>query len=166
MTSAARSNRNEIANIPDGAFLEAFQHLVGEIFRINGQLLATADNLLRDLDLTPARWQTIAVISRQPLTASQISRQLGIKRQSVQPTVNRLKEKGIVRLIPNPGHKRSPLVELTATGQKIWTQLLEKQQQLTSEFTGNSKLTAEDLERLTIQLRTLREHANNQEKED
>lgn len=163
MKPTANTRRTAQVNDNNEEFNAAFQHLVGEIFRINGQLLGTADKLARDLDLTPARWQTIAVIKRQPLTVSQISRQLGIRRQSVQPTVNRLRDKGIVDLKPNPGHRRSPLVELTAYGRKVWSQLQIRQQQLAAEFTESLDLSAADLERLTEQLRTLRENAKGNE---
>jgi DNA-binding MarR family transcriptional regulator len=147
----------------NGDIHAAFQHLVSEVFRLNGQLLASADKLARELDLTPARWQAIAVVQREPVTVSEISRRLGIKRQSVQPTVNRLRDQGIVELKNNPDHRRAPLVELTPLGREIWGQLLARQQQLTMAFTGSLELTALDLERLTTELRALRRHAQNKD---
>ena len=164
MSLDAQSKTESIDAEPqDADFLAAFQRLVGEVFRLNGQLLASADRLARDLELTPARWQAIAVIQRQPVTVSEISRRLGIKRQSVQPTVNRLRDQGIVHMKRNPGHRRAPLIELTPLGRDIWQHLLTRQQFLTSEFTENLNLTAEDLERLTAELKVLRQHAQNQE---
>ena len=41
-------------------FLEAFQRLVGEVFRLNGELLAAGERLGRDVGISPARWQVIA----------------------------------------------------------------------------------------------------------
>lgn len=155
----ALSDRTEPSERHDEQFLEAFQHLVGEVFRLNGQLLAAADRLARDLQLTPARWQTIAIIQRQPLTVPQIGRLLGIKRQSVQPTVNRLVDQGILRLKRNPGHRRVPIVELTPYGREIWGHLKHRQQRLTEEFTESLPVTADDLEQLAAALRSLREHA-------
>ena len=143
----------------DGEYLTAFQRLVSEIFRINGTLLSVADRLARDLDITPARWQAIAVIQREPATVSEISRRLGIRRQSVQPTVNRMRDQGIVRLKRNPGHRRAPLVELTPFGQKIWTELLNRQEQLSHIFTRSIDVSAGDLDRLAGELRRLRRNA-------
>jgi len=143
----------------DDDFHASFQHLVGEIFRINGTLLSVAERLARDLDITPARWQAIGVIQQQPLTASEIGRRLGIKRQSVQPTINRLLEQGLVRAKPNPGHRRAPLIELTAAGRRVWNELLRRQSQLSEEFTAGLKTSQTDLERLADALRELRRNA-------
>lgn len=144
---------------PDEELLTAFQRLVGEIFRINGTLLNVADKRARDLDITPARWQAIAVIQREPATVSEISRRLGIRRQSVQPTVNRMRDQGIVRLKQNPGHRRAPLIELTPFGRKIWDKLLIRQEQLTHQFTQSLPISTDDLDRLTEELRRLRRNA-------
>lgn len=140
-------------------FHTAFQHLVGEIFRLNGRLLAVADRLGRDLDITPARWQAMGVVQQQPMTVSDIGRRLGIKRQSVQPTVNKLVEQGILRMKSNPNHRRAPLAELTPFGREVWERLLGRQEKLTQEFTSGLHLAPADLERLSNELRALRRNA-------
>jgi len=140
-------------------FVGAFQRLVGEIFRLNGQLLATADRLSGDLDISTARWQVIAVIREQPLTVAEISRRLGIRRQSVQPTVNRLRDQGLVRFRPNPRHARSPLAGLTRKGQSVMRELSRRQIRLTGRFTRELGFSVEEIESLTATLRRMREQA-------
>jgi DNA-binding MarR family transcriptional regulator len=140
-------------------FVEAFQSLVGEVFRLNGALLAAGDRLARDVGVSPARWQTIATIRRQPMTIADIARRLGLTRQSVQRTVKLLIEEGIVEQLPNPGHRRSHLVALTRHGRKVMHQLSDRQVPLTGLFTRDQGLSVEDLQQLAEQLRTIRETA-------
>jgi DNA-binding MarR family transcriptional regulator len=63
----------------------AMTDLVLEIFRVNGLLLAVGDRLTKELGLTSARWQVMGALADGPLTAAQIARKMGLKRQSVQP---------------------------------------------------------------------------------
>jgi DNA-binding MarR family transcriptional regulator len=140
-------------------FVDAFQSLVGEVFRLNGALLAAGDRLARDVGVSPARWQTIATIRQQPMTIADIARRLGLTRQSVQRTVKLLIEEGIVEQLPNPGHRRSHLVALTRHGRKVMHQLSERQVPLTGLFTRDQGLSVEDLQQLADQLKTIRETA-------
>ena len=51
-----------------------------------------------------------------PMTASQISRHLGHSRQVIQRAANQLLELKLIRKLPNPDHKTSPLLEATSKG--------------------------------------------------
>jgi len=68
--------------------------------------------------LTSARWQVLGSIAlaQRPLTVPQIARRMGLTRQSVHATVNRLVADGLLTLAPNADHQRSPLVSLTELG--------------------------------------------------
>lgn len=153
------SDESDTDFIPSLQFVRSFQRFVGEVFRLNGQLLNTADLLSKDLEVSTARWQTIAVIRNEPLTVSAISRKLGLTRQSVQQTVNRLEKQGLVDFVDNPNHRTSPLVQLTEHGRDVMETLRDRQTRLTAHFTGGLDYTAEEIEQLTEQLRHLREHA-------
>ncbi|MFQ5635436.1 MAG: MarR family winged helix-turn-helix transcriptional regulator [Gammaproteobacteria bacterium] len=144
---------------PSDEFVRAFQRLVGEVFRLNGQLLNTADLLSKDLDVSTARWQTMAVIRYAPITVAAISRRLGLSRQSVQQTVNRLEKQGVVEFADNPDHRTSPLVKLTPHGKEIMRILVERQAELTAHFTDGLGYDLQALQRLTDELRRMREHA-------
>ena len=69
----------------------------------------------RSIGLTSARWQVLGAIAyaQQPLTVPQIARRMGLTRQSVHTTASRLLADGMVELVPNEDHRRSPLVRLT-----------------------------------------------------
>ena len=137
----------------------AFQHLVGEVFRLNGQLLATAEELAKPMGVTPAGWQTIAIIRDEPLTASEIGRRLGMRRQSAQHNVNRLVRQGLVELQANPGHRRAPLAALTPAGRRTMAALYRLQGELAARFTRGLGLSGTDLHALAATLRQLRETA-------
>lgn len=97
--------------------------LVLEIFRVNGLLLAVGDRLTRELGLTSARWQVLGALADGPLTAAQIARNMGLKRQSVQRLVDVLAEQGILMFEDNPHHRRAKLVRLTEAGQRKYEQI-------------------------------------------
>jgi DNA-binding MarR family transcriptional regulator len=64
-----------------------------------------------------------------------------------------------VKTLPNPGHRRSHLITLTRDGERIWSQLRDRQKPLTDMFTAGIGLTPQELERLAGQLRTIRKAA-------
>ncbi len=143
----------------DLTFVKAFQRLAGEVFRLNGQMLMTADRLSRDLEISTARWQIIATIRYESFTVAEISRQLGLKRQSIQETVNRLHGQGLVEFLDNPRHARASLVGLTPAGQQVMDVLRNRQVHLTEEFTDGLNLSVQNIDDLRVQLRCLRKQA-------
>jgi DNA-binding MarR family transcriptional regulator len=52
---------------------------------------------------------------------------MGLTRQAVQRVVNDLGRGGLVRLAPNPHHRRAKLVVLTAGGRAAYAAALERQ---------------------------------------
>lgn len=68
---------------------------------------------------TQARWQTLWTIGDRPLSVPQVSRRLGVTRQNIQRLATQLVDEGLVRLVPNPDHRTSPLLTLTDTGRAI-----------------------------------------------
>lgn len=149
------TGRSRAAGTDD--FTRAFQALVSEVFRLNGQLLASADRLAADLGVSPARWQVIATLRKRALTVPEIAGRLGLTRQSVQRTVNLLVSDGLAELRDNPRHRRSRLVALTPAGQRTMAALRRRQVLLSARFAGGQGLGADDLRRLAAQLRRLRE---------
>ncbi len=54
-----------------------------------------------------------------PPTAAQIGRSLGHPRQVVQRAVNDLADDGFLERLPNPDHKRAPLLAVTRKGEQL-----------------------------------------------
>lgn len=98
-------------------------------FRANGLLLAAGDRLAAEHGLTSARWQVLGAIAlaERPLTVPQIARRMGLTRQTVHTTVNRLVADGLVELAPNADHRRSQLVSMTELGRAKYRTLDEMQ---------------------------------------
>ena len=73
-------------------------------FRLNGQLLALAEELARPVGLTAAWWQVLGAALGEPQSVSEIARAMGLTRQAVQRT--RMMPKGPVARMPYPPHCR------------------------------------------------------------
>jgi DNA-binding MarR family transcriptional regulator len=102
------------------ADVNAVTALVLSVFRAHGALIAFGDELVAPLGLSSARWQVLGAIAlaEQPLTVPAIARAMGLSRQAVQKQVDQMLEQGLVRLEANREHRRSPLIALTALGQR------------------------------------------------
>jgi DNA-binding MarR family transcriptional regulator len=108
---------------------EAATELILSTFRVNGLVLDAGDLLSAEEGLTSARWQVLGAIAlaERPLTVPQIARRMGLTRQSVHATVNRLVHDGLLELAPNADHRRSPLVNLTVSGRARYEATDERQ---------------------------------------
>jgi len=155
MTRQAENKAQQV--VPEA--VASFQKLVGEIFRTNGTLLSTADDLAGDLDINPARWQFLMAVRHQAMTVSQASRRIGGTRQTARSTANKLRDKGLIEFTENPDHRRSPLVSLTEEGRKMRDLLLTRQAELTSLFLREVDISPAEIERMTEQLREMRRAA-------
>jgi DNA-binding MarR family transcriptional regulator len=112
---------------PDRA-RRAFSGLVIEVFRLNGDLIEAGDALVRSLGLTSARWQVLGAVALAPapLPVAHIARNMGLARQSVQRVVDDMRADGLIRLEPNPHHRRAPLVALTPRGEAAYRQAMAR----------------------------------------
>ena len=101
--------------------------LIVETFRLNGELLTAGDILVADLRLTSARWQVLGAIGLSPaaLPVAHLARNMGLSRQSVQRLVNEMTNANLVRLVPNPHHKRAMLVVMTDEGTAAFAAAME-----------------------------------------
>ena len=66
----------------------------------------------------PRRTVLVGLSRTGPQTVAQMARTRAQSRQRFQPLVNALVKDGLVRAIPNPAHKQSPLIELTPSGRR------------------------------------------------
>lgn len=85
-------------------------------FRLNGQLLALADELAKPAGLTAAWWQVLGAALAGPRSVSDIARVMGLSRQSVQRVADLLVERGMAEYSDNPAHRRAKLVGPTDAG--------------------------------------------------
>ena len=152
------TNNNKLSESIE--FLADFQLLFGNIIRINGAFLEVAEKICSDDELiTVPIWRVIAVIRINPMTVPEVAKYLGIKRQSVQSTVNQMKRRGLINLRKNPNHKTSPLVILTKKGNEKVDDIFKYQKKLTEVFIKGTDITMKDVVSSREFLRALRENS-------
>jgi DNA-binding MarR family transcriptional regulator len=100
-----------------------------KVFRANGLLLASGDGMAAPVGLTAARWQVLGavVLEGRPMSVPGIARRMGLTRQSVQASVNRLLADGMVEAVDNDAHQRSPLFRLTTEGRRAYAHVDDAQ---------------------------------------
>src|SRR5215467_13981901 len=137
---------------PEG---DAATNVVLATFRANGLLLAAGHRLAAREGLTAARWQVLGAVALagRPLTVPQIARRMGLTRQAVQASVNRLVAEALAEARDNRDHRRSPLIALTERGSQTYAAVDQRQARWINELSAG--LTATDLAAAARVLREL-----------
>lgn len=135
-----------------------------EIVHASAILIRELDLLVDDLCLTHARLRVLQTIERagRALTVSQLARRMGVARQSAQRVINDLQSVEIVEFVCNPDHMRSPLVQLTATGEKAYEEAESRRRRWATNIAESlaESLDPRDLHRTLCVLRRLVAGAN------
>jgi DNA-binding MarR family transcriptional regulator len=95
---------------------------VTSIMRLQQVFLAQADEVLRPLGLTFARYEVVMLLSfstRGSLPLGKIGERLQVNAASVTNAVDRLEAQGLVARRPNPDDGRGTLAALTAKGHRL-----------------------------------------------
>jgi DNA-binding MarR family transcriptional regulator len=131
--------------------------LIVELFRLNGALLSEGDRITRDLGLSSARWQVLGALelAGHPLSVSQIARNMGLARQSVQRIANELEADALVAFADNPDHRRAKLVLLTSQGHAAYRNAMKRQTEWAKQLLGASGVSASRLREAKEVLRRL-----------
>lgn len=144
---------------PEG---DAATDIVLATFRIGGLLLTVGSRLAAQEGITAARGQVLGAVALagRPLTVPQIARRMGLTRQAVQASVNRLLDDAMVETSENPDHRRSPLVRLTELGSQKYAAVDRRQIRWINELSAGMKLpdlenTAGLLHELSDRLETM-----------
>ena len=86
------------------------------VFRLNGQLVAVGEDLAIPSGMTGAWWQVLGTVFRTPMSVSDIAREIGVTRQSVQRIADLLVEGRLAEYRSNPAHRRAKLLTPTDAG--------------------------------------------------
>ncbi|MFH8405861.1 MarR family winged helix-turn-helix transcriptional regulator [Streptomyces sp. NPDC018019] len=97
------------------------EHLAYEVIRrlwpLHRTVVRAVERELAGTGLTAGQHALLDALRIQgPRTVPELARALELDRQPVQRWVNHAAELGLVRTAPNPAHRRSPLIRLTAEG--------------------------------------------------
>jgi DNA-binding MarR family transcriptional regulator len=142
------------ATSAEGATARLATELILETFRLNGRLLAAGDRLVADLGLTSARWQVLGAAAMAEGPVAHLARAMGLSRQNVRRIVGELVEAGLLRLDPNPHHRRAALVRLTPRGEARFAEAAARQAPWVTDLSNGLDPAA--LEAAVSLLRTLR----------
>src|SRR6516225_11161789 len=120
---------------------DAATDVVLALFRAHGQVLTAGHQLATQEELTAARWQVLGAVALagRPLTVPQIARRMGLTRQAVQESVNRLLAGALVEARGNLDHRRSPLIGLTALGSQKYSAVDQRQARWINELAAGLK---------------------------
>lgn len=137
---------------------DMFTEIVLETFKLSGMLSIEGDRLTKPQGISSARWKILGALSYSDtaLTVSQIARQMGQSRQSVQRLVDAMFQDQLLNLDENPEHKRAKLVSMTRKGEAIFENMEEIQIPW-----ANEKAADIDAENLETTLKTLRQLSSN-----
>jgi DNA-binding MarR family transcriptional regulator len=80
------------------------------VFRLNGQFVSVGEELARPAGMTASWWLVLGTVLSEPRTVSDIARDVGVTRQSVQRTADLLVSRGLAEYRPNPAHRRAKLL--------------------------------------------------------
>jgi DNA-binding MarR family transcriptional regulator len=103
--------------IPIMAAEDLIPLLVADVYELAGSFRRLGDAIAGTVGQSQARWQVLSAVSGGGKTVPRIARRLGLARQSVQRVADLLVGDGLCDYLPNPDHKRSPLVRLTIKGE-------------------------------------------------
>ncbi len=78
---------------------------------------------MAELEVTSSNWSVLWAAVDGPATMSEISRRMGLTRQSVQRQVSVLVDKGLLVGSPNPAHKVAMLYRLTPKGRRTLSKI-------------------------------------------
>jgi DNA-binding MarR family transcriptional regulator len=120
------------------------------------RLSADAAAIHRAGELSGPRRTLMVALSRSgPQSVAHLARARAQARQRLQPLVNRLIADGLLEARPNPVHVQSPLIALTARGQRAVTHILSIEDRLQARL--RPKSTVRSMRLASKVLRDVRE---------
>lgn len=95
--------------------------MIGELMLVNGRIKSIFARPIAASGVTSMAYAVFTMISdaSAPPTVPQIGRSLGHARQVIQRAINELLAAGLVEALPNPQHKRMPLLRLSPAGARF-----------------------------------------------
>ena len=134
---------------------QALKELLIETTMLHHHVAMASRSLVGASDLTNAQVSVLrSVDGVGARTVPQLASERGVARQPVQRTVDELHEAGLVRLVENPRHKRSRLVEATPAGRRRLREMERRQNQWTRPLAeGLSVSTLRSASRLLRRVR-------------
>ena len=108
--------------------------LIWQTRRLFQRLRSTSDELLDGTGVNASQRAVLEFLhQQQPQTVPQIDLGKSVSRQHIQTVVNDLLIHELIETVENPTHKRSPLIQLTSTGTRLFNTIQKKESRGFSE---------------------------------
>jgi len=133
----------------------SYRLLIAEVYELAGRSRSSSEAIARRHDQTAARWHVMSVLTDRDASVSAIARRLGQSRQSVQRVAGDLLASSCITAVPNPDHRRSPLLRLTETGQRTLRALNQDSARDRASRLAGAGLSAARLDQAREVLRSL-----------
>ena len=141
--------------------LDALDALLSEVTALNLRLRQIQTPAAEHHALLDGGRNILQVLSQfGDCTVPTIARRRAISRQSVQISVNRLAKSRCVELVPNPGHKRSPLVRITEKGKSLLLKTSHRHEEVLAGALGS--ISPDELSSASLVLRRVRHLLGNE----
>ena len=135
--------------------MDELQELLKEVVSLNHRLRIAAQELHGGDELTAGRRGVMYSLSEHgPQSISHLARTRPVSRQHMRNVVNPMVDDGLVELIANANHKRSPLVTLTRKGEELLLQYKRREKSVFGALRKRLKL--DEVVAATAVLRQLR----------
>lgn len=137
-----------------------YQDLYEEIRKMHNRLRFLGDHIHHEDGQTSAKRSLLwSLYEEGETTVPQLAAERLVSRQIIQTQVNLLLEEGLVKFVPNPRHKRSKLLALTAAGKKLVEKMRDRETELLQQI--GSPLSATEVKTTVTNLHALRTHLEN-----
>ena len=135
---------------------QALYGLIREVRRSFQELADLGDKLHADRKITSAQRALLEeLFDAGESTVPRIAERKTVSRQHIQKVADGLIARGLVETHPNPAHKRSVLVALTARGKTVFTEMRRDESALLKQL--GSAFRQEELQSASETLAKLRE---------
>lgn len=110
---------------------DAFDEFVESLRQTFFALRAVSTEVLADLDCSAVERGILRDVEEQgPQPVPALAQARAVSRQAMQKAVDRLIERGLLAVAPNPRHRRSSLLALTAAGKKLCAESRARERRL------------------------------------
>jgi DNA-binding MarR family transcriptional regulator len=155
MTESGRkkgSSRKRLSELPAES---AFDSLINETALLFHRLRIVADQIHHQGEMSGGLRSILRSLDKLGAqTVPQMARARNVSRQHVQMLVNQLVKESCAEMVPNPAHKRSALVRLTAQGKKVADSMYHREVKLLNQ--SDLGVTDPELQEAAETLRAVR----------
>lgn len=121
---------------------KAFEALSKQVRRLFHRLKAAGDEIHQLGPLSTSHRAVLeSLYQNGPQSVPAMARSRPVSRQHIQKLVNGLLSEKLVTHLPNPSHRSSPLIDLTAKGRKFFEKLVSTEKRILSNLSMPTSLT-------------------------